>query len=223
MALFEEPLSHGPSTGPQELPARAAAPRFIEAHRRKILIGLSVAGTLLLGPFAINNFFQDRLVLGVATTAFLLCLLANTIAVAVGRSPVVPAGAIFVASAIGLGTAMYNNGLIGILWVYPGILLFHFMLPRRTANIFNVSLVLLAIPMAWLHLGVPMSARVGVTLVLLVVFSNIFSHIADTQQAKEAEQREHLDALVRQLEDQNKALRDAFACARRWSASPATT
>ena len=45
---------------------------------------------------------------------------------------------------------------------------------------------------------------------LLVVFSNIFSHIADAQQAKEAEQRERLDALVRQLEAQNTALREAF-------------
>jgi signal transduction histidine kinase/DNA-binding response OmpR family regulator len=210
VALYEEPQFPGPPPAPEEQAARALAPGFIEAHRQKIFLGLSVAGTLLLGPFAVNNFFQGRLILGVATCAFLVCLLANTVAIGLGRLPVVPAGAIFVASAIGLGTAMYNNGLIGILWVYPGLLLFHFMLPRRTANILNLSLVMLAIPLAWMHLGAPMAARVGVTMVLLVVFTNIFSHIADTQQAKEAEQREHLDALVRQLEDQNKALREAF-------------
>nr|WP_255428197.1 hybrid sensor histidine kinase/response regulator [Ramlibacter cellulosilyticus] len=61
-----------------------------------------------------------------------------------------------------------------------------------------------------MQLGPELTARVTVTLALLVVFTNIFSYIADTQHAKEAEQRERLDALVRQLEDQNQALRDAF-------------
>jgi signal transduction histidine kinase/CheY-like chemotaxis protein len=183
---------------------------FIEAHRLKIFLGLSVAGTLLLGPFAVNNFFQDRLLLGVITSAFVLCLVANALCIARGRSPVVPALAIFAGSALGLATAMYNNGLIGILWVYPGIMLFHFMLPRRQANVLNISLVLLTIPFAWMHLGPQLTTRVGVTLTLLIVFSNIFSHIADTQQKKEAEQRGKLDEAVRQLEAQNTALREAF-------------
>jgi signal transduction histidine kinase/DNA-binding response OmpR family regulator len=183
---------------------------FIEVHRQKIFLGLAAVGTLLLGPFAINNFFQDRVLLGCATTLFVICLLLNTFALARGRPPLVSAGIIFFASLVGLATAMYHNGLIGILWVYPGILLFHFVLPRRTANLFNLTLVLLAIPMAWMHLGPQLMTRVVVTLVLLIVFSNIFSFIADEQQAKEAEQRERLDALVRQLEDQNHALHEAF-------------
>ncbi len=37
---------------------------FVEAPRQKIFVGLSIAGTQLLGPFAINNFFQDRVLLG---------------------------------------------------------------------------------------------------------------------------------------------------------------
>lgn len=205
--------------GPMEqpLPVAGAPPRrsevaqsFVDAHRRQIFLGLSIAGTLLLGPFAINNFFQDRVLLGVITSAFVVCLLANSYAIALGRQALVPATAIFVGSLLGLATAMYNNGLIGILWVYPGILLFHFMLPRRRANLFNLTLVVTTIPLSWMHLGPQLTTRVGVTLVLLVIFANIFSHIADTHYAKEAEQRERLDALVRQLEAQNTALREAF-------------
>lgn len=191
-------------------PARELNEGFIEAHRLRIFLGLSVAGTLLLGPFTVNNFFQGRLLLGVATTTFMACLLANAFFIWRGRAPVVPVTAIFLASFFGLATAMYNNGLIGILWVYPGILLFHFMLPRRRANVFNLSLLALAVPMAWIHLGPELTARVAVTLTLLIVFSNIFSHIANTQQAKEAEQRANLDRLVRKLEEQNEALRQAF-------------
>lgn len=183
---------------------------FVEAHRQRIFVGLSVAGTLLLGPFAINNFFQDRIPVGIATVIFIACLLVNAFFIARGRAPVIPPWVIFLASVIGLAMAMYMHGLIGILWVYPGIMLFHFVLPRRLANLFNVTLVLLAIPLTWMHLGPEVMARVAVTLVVLIVFANIFSFIADVQQEKEAEQRERLDTVVRQLEAQNKALREAF-------------
>lgn len=207
-----------PDDRPEQVPYAEAAGRqgrgpgagFIEAHRQKIFLGLSVAGTVLLGPFAINNFFQDRISLGLITSAFVACLLANAWTIARGRGPVVPATAIFAGSAVGLALAMHNYGLIGILWVYPGIMLFHFMLPRWQANLFNVTLVLLTIPFAWMHLGPHLMARVAVTLTLLIVFSNIFSHIAEVQQEKEARQRDELDTLVRQLEAQNTALREAF-------------
>lgn len=183
---------------------------FVEAHRQRIFVGLSVAGTLLLGPFAINNFFQDRILVGIATVAFVACILANAFFIARGRAPIIPPTVIFLAAVIGLGAQMYQNGLIGIFWVYPGILLFHFVLPRRAANLFNVTLVLMTVPLTWMHLGPQIMTRVAVTLVLLIVFANIFSFIADVQQEKEAEQRERLDTVVRQLEAQNKALREAF-------------
>jgi len=204
------PPERQPLEEPQERPPASDQGGFADAHRQKIFLGLSVAGTVLLGPFAINNFFQDRVVLGIVTSLIVACLLANAFAIVRGRQPLVPATAIFAASLFGLATAMYHNGWIGILWVYPGILLFHFMLPRRTANIFNVTLILLTIPLAWMHIGTGLTARVAVTLTVLVVFSNIFSHIADAQHAKEVEQREHLDALVRQLEEQNTKLLEAF-------------
>jgi hypothetical protein len=74
-----------------------------KAHRQKIFLGLSIAGTLLLGPFAVNNFFQDRLLLGIATSTFVLCLLVNALAIVRGRQPAGAATAIFVGSLLGLG------------------------------------------------------------------------------------------------------------------------
>jgi signal transduction histidine kinase/CheY-like chemotaxis protein len=210
LALEHVPRPAWPRRGTEEKPVRDFAQGFVEEHRQKIFLGLAVAGTLLLGPFTVNNFFQGRVLLGFATSTFMVCLLANALAIGLGRNPPIPAWAIFLASLVGLATAMYNNGLIGILWVYPGILLFHFMLPVRQANAFNAMMVLLAIPMAWMHLGPAMTTRVAVTQVLLVVFANIFSRIAEAQHAREAEQRERLDALIGQLEAQNRALREAF-------------
>ncbi|MDE2607529.1 MAG: response regulator [Burkholderiales bacterium] len=199
----------GQPPSPQE-PAREFAEDFVEEHRRKIFIGLSLAGVLLMGPFAVNNFLQDRIVLGFVTCGFVLGLLANAASLYRGRGMAVPPMVIFVGSLFGLATAIYHNGLIGVFWVYPGILLFHFMLPRRQANLLNAALILVTLPLTEMHLGYPVSARVAVTLVALVAFANIFSHIAATQHAREVEQRERLDALVHQLEEQNKALREAF-------------
>ncbi|MBL0427888.1 response regulator [Ramlibacter alkalitolerans] len=189
---------------------RAFAQGFVEAHRQKIFLGLAIAGTLLLGPFSVNNFIQGRITLGIATSVFMACLLANAFTIFRGGVPLVPAWVIFATSMFGLATAIRDNGLIGIFWVYPGILLFHFMLPVRQANAFNLAMVAMTVPLAWMHLGSALTARVGVTLVLVVVFANLYSRIAEAQHAKESEQREHLDALIRQLEDQNKALREAF-------------
>jgi len=208
--VAEPPPSKRPARAARDVLAGQHPEGFVEAHRQKIFMGLSLAGTLLLGPFAINNFFQNRIALGFVTSAFVVCLLVNAWTIARKGRPVVPVLAIFVAALAGLALAMYRNGLIGVLWVYPGILLFHFMLPRNKANLLNVTLILVTIPLAWSRVGPDITSRVAVTLVLVVVFTNIFSHIADTQHAREAEQRERLDALVRQLEDQNQALREAF-------------
>jgi signal transduction histidine kinase/CheY-like chemotaxis protein len=203
------PLHRAPELA-GEKPVREFRDGFIDEHRQKIFLGLAIAGTLLLGPFTVNNFIQGRILLGVATSVFVICLLANATAIARGRERLIPDEALFGASFVGLGTAMYNNGLIGILWVYPGILLFHFMLPVRRANIFNALMIAMTVPFAVQHLGPAITTRVTVTQVLLMVFANLFSRIAESQHVKEAQQRERLDKLVRQLEEQNKALRDAF-------------
>lgn len=194
----------------ERVQGREVAEHFIEAHRQKIFLGLSVAGTLLLGPFAINDIFQDRAMLGLLTMAFVACLLLNALSILRGRPGMVSARAILFAALAGLVATMYQFGLIGIVWAYPALLLFHFMLPRRMANVSNATLVLVTVPLAWMHVGPELTVRVAVTMILVVVFTNIFSAIADAQQAKEAEQRAKLDAAVRQLEAQNDALRNAF-------------
>ena len=208
--MQEDLPSRWPPSDEEEPPVREFAQGFVAAHRQQIFLGLAVAGSALLGPFTVNNFIQGRVLLGVATAVFLLCLLLNAFTIRRSGRPVVPAWGIFLAAMVGLATGIHNNGLIGIFWVYPGILLFHFMLPVRQANAFNIAMVAMTIPLAWMHIGPALTMRVAATLAFVILFANLFSRIADAQHAKEAEQREHLDALIRQLEDQNKALREAF-------------
>jgi PAS domain S-box-containing protein len=170
---------------------------LLDAYGPRMLLALSGLGTLFLLPFAINNFLEHRPFLGAATSVLVLCLLANAAALAARRAAPYPPVFLFGPSLVALALAMYDQGLAGILWAYAAILLFHFVLPRRIANFFNASIVALAVGMAWLHLTPDVTARVGVTLLLTLLFANIFSYIADMQRRKEVEQRQRLDLLVR--------------------------
>jgi hypothetical protein len=98
---------------------------------RKIFAGLSVTGTVPLGPFANNNFFQagslltgyDRLRPRPPINAFAIAWLQSV--------PDMPPEATCILDR-SWGTAMYHNGLIGVFVAHPGIPLFP--LARRGAG-----------------------------------------------------------------------------------------
>jgi CheY-like chemotaxis protein/PAS domain-containing protein/HPt (histidine-containing phosphotransfer) domain-containing protein len=188
--------------GASELPSDThAAPdlraEFVEAQGPRVYLVLCGVGTMFLLPFSANSFLHGRTALGIATCLVALGLIGNAVAIFRGKAAPFPPVFIFAPSLAALLAAMIDQGLIGILWAYAAILLFHFVLPLRTANIFNAIVVLLAVPIAWYHVGPEVTARIAVTLVLTVLFTNAFSAIADMRRRKEAEQRHRLDLLVR--------------------------
>ncbi|MEO7392809.1 MAG: response regulator [Ramlibacter sp.] len=170
---------------------------FIEAYGPKTFLLLSALGSMFLLPFSVNSFLQGRSVLAAMIALIVLCLLTNAGALYLGRAKPLAPAFLFGAALVALLAAMYDLGLLGILWAYPAILLFHFALPRRVANVFNIAIVSMAGLSSWTHLGSEVTARVVVTMLLAVLFTNIFSLVADAQHRKEAEQRQRLDLLVR--------------------------
>lgn len=169
----------------------------MDAYGAQVFLALSAVGALFLLPFAVNNFVQQRWLLGSLATIVALCLVGNAVAIGSKREAPFPPVLIFGPALVGLGVAMYEQGLIGILWSYAALLLFHFVLPRGTANFFNATIIVLATVMSWTHLGPAITLRVTVTLVLTLLFANIFSWMSEAQRRKEAEHRERLDLLVR--------------------------
>jgi PAS domain S-box-containing protein len=182
---------------PDELAKRDMRTEFVEAYGPQVFLLLSAVGSLVLAPFAINCFVNGLWVQGVTVTVIAVFLLANAVVLWRGGDAPFPPAAIFAPALLGLGLSLHQQGLVGIFWCYPAILLFHFVLPRRTANIFNGCILLVAVSMAWLHLGPELTARVGATLAMTLLFTNIFSYVADAQRRKEVEQRHRLDLVVR--------------------------
>ncbi|MEO5672043.1 MAG: PAS domain-containing sensor histidine kinase, partial [Ramlibacter sp.] len=187
-----------PATETQAYPARPdLRADFIEAYGPRTFLLLSALGALFLLPFSINSLMHGRIVLAAMIAVIVVCLLSNAAALYLRRSKPLAPAYLFGAALVALLAAMYDLGLIGILWAYAAVLLFHFALPRRTATFFNLTIVVMAGVSAWIHLGPDVTARVVVTLLLTVLFTNIFSFVADAQHRKGAEQRQRLDLLVR--------------------------
>lgn len=150
----------------------------LAGYRHRIFYGLAVAGGLLLLPFALNNLLQGRLALGLLTVVVVAIFLVNAVAIYRGQAPPVPVVLAFLPAAVALVLSVRLQGVIGVLWTYPAMIMFHFALERRTANILNVLLVSGMVPLAYSTLGAELALRVAVTMVLTIAFSNIFSGIA---------------------------------------------
>jgi PAS domain S-box-containing protein len=151
---------------------------------------LAVAGGIAVLPFSIANFFAGRMLIGAVTSALAVWFLVNGVAVARGRR-LMPAALVFLPTLGVLAYAMHVRGDLGVFWAYPALLLFHFILPRWTANLYNLSLVLITVPFAYRWFTPEVASRVAVTMVLTLVFTNLFSYLTERQRRKEeAEERE---------------------------------
>ena len=164
---------------------------FFEAPGERNFVALAITGAVFLLPFAANNLLQGRIVLGVLNTVVVLWFLVHGVAVYRGRR-LLPAAVVFLPVLATLGYAIAVRGEVGIFWGYPAILLFHFLLERRVANLFNISIVLMAAPFALSHFGPDIALRMVVTLVLTIAFANVFSHLQEAQRRKEIEQERAL-------------------------------
>ena len=159
-------------------------PGYPSDFLRKSTMGVAVTGLLFLTPFAINNFFQGRPVLGAGSLAIVIMLIANAWNTSRGRYhpsftliTIIPVVLIF------LVIALRKQGIIGALWCYPAVISCYFMLPEKMARLSNLVILCVALPIAWLVLDHPLAARVAATLLAVSTFSAIFVRVITSQQA----------------------------------------
>lgn len=193
------------------IPASADGDAILVLYRDRIVAGLGLAAVVTFLPFAVNNFVQGRTLLGVITLMFTVLLAINAIAVSIGRDLPIPFIVVFVPMLISLPLSINAMGLNGMLWCYPAVLLFFFVLPRWIANLLSISVVALATPLVVRHgVGAPASIRFAVSLTLVIAFSNIFLSIIGALYKRLAEQairdpltglynRRHMTAVIGDL------------------------
>ena len=178
-------------------PLGGGAEPIVVAYREKILYALAVIATVVLLPFSIGNFVKGYPLIGAVSMAVVLIFVADATAIYLRRRLPVPIPVAFVVIMVALVVAIWGRGLLGIFWTFPAILLFHFVLERRLANLFNLTLVALVGGVSFYALESDVALRIVAGQLLTIVFTNIFSYVVEAEQRKETEQRRRLGLLVR--------------------------
>jgi hypothetical protein len=138
-------------------------------------------------PFAIN-FIEGRHLLGVAAASLAAIFVISAVAIRLGRNPPIPMAVVFIPMVVALPLSIQTLGFVGMLWCYPAVLLFFFVLPRRVGNVLAVAIAALVTPLVIRHGGVQGSIRFACTIGLVIVFSNIFLSIIGELHKKLSEQ-----------------------------------
>ncbi len=155
----------------------------LDDFRIKTTLGITLIALLLLTPFSINNFLQDRLILGIGSMSIVILCAINAWNCIHNRYYssliflcLVPEVIFF------LVIAFREQGAIITYWCYPAVLSFYFMLPERQAWISNIIFLGIIFPQAWGILEQAFMLRFVVTILGVSAFSAMFLRVITVQQ-----------------------------------------
>lgn len=146
-------------------------------YRDRIVYSLALASLVIFLPFAVNNFLQGRLALGVATLFIVLILAIDGLAVYRGRPLPIPLWLLVLPVLASMVLTVLAPLYIGLAWAYPFLILFYFVLPQRVAIVLSVLIIVTVTGLSWYWFPMVVTTRIGATLTLTAVLANIFVDI----------------------------------------------
>jgi len=147
---------------------------IFRVHQLNVLKWLLLTMGVLLVPFDANHFIQGRYLLGVVLATTVVLFLVSAASIHFRQKTLIPHAIFFLPIAGTLWLAISTQGVSGVFWAYPCVLLTCYTLPRLQANVVAGILSLMATLQAYVQLSPEIALRVGATLVLTIVFANIF-------------------------------------------------
>ena len=150
--------------------------------RERIMYLLAYVIAIFLTPFAVNNFIQNRPIIGVAIMVIVGTFVANGAAIRLKKRPPIPFVVLLLPIAVSLVFSLVTQGLYGALWCYPAVLFCFFILPQRIAIAASACMLVFAAPLAYMYVNEGTALRFAISLALnIVVVSIITSVVADLQ------------------------------------------
>lgn len=146
-------------------------------YRERIMYMLAWAVIVFISPFAVLNFYEGDVLLGVAISALIVCFSLDGFAIHYKRRPPIPFTYLLIPTVLAIGLSLLQHGLHGALWCYPGVLLCYFVLSRRWAIVSSLALLAIAAPMVLLSLGTDIALRFVVSLALTIVVVYIITDV----------------------------------------------
>src|SRR5438067_2104315 len=105
----------------------------LSPHRERVMYALSGVGVVCLLPFAMNDFMEGRPLIGTTILVVLSMISIDALAIRAGRRPPIPFILLLIPMTVGVGVALWQQGMLGAVWSYPIALFIYFVLPRRVA------------------------------------------------------------------------------------------
>jgi diguanylate cyclase len=183
------------SIAPQLLESRAQRAAAAEAaeklwenvftpYRARILYPIAVLGSAIFLPLAVVDYFRGK----VAISALLLCLVAMLVVDAIAlhrrKSPPVPFAMLLVPGCAAVAFSMATQGIYGVLWSFPIVLLSFFVLPRRLANALSGVLLAAGMVVTLQPHDAGTTVRYGLALALSLVVINIMLGVLESLHAR---------------------------------------
>ena len=135
-------------------------------------LGCACAAIVFILPLTINHLVHGRFIVGIASFTIVFVLGFNAVSILHGRFyPTLIFSILVPTVSIAVYFIITEQKIIGILWGYPAIISFYFILTERQALLSNVILMLIALPLGWIVLESSIAIRVTITLLLVSLFS----------------------------------------------------
>jgi len=160
------------------------------SYRIRVVVPVGMTALVLLTIFAVNNLLQGRFEVGLVILFAEATLLADVLALRWGKPPPVPFVVVMLLLVIGVLVSVVRQGVYGVLWGYPAVLICYFVLSRRLAFLFSLGILVTLTLFVAFWLDRELSVRVFATLLLTIMMVNFVLNI--TGELQEALMRQAL-------------------------------
>ncbi len=149
----------------------------LAAHRKRIQLNFSRLSAAALSPFAVLHLVDTNWLMFGVNALLVSTMLANVWALKRGRAPVVPFWTLGFVMVGGACASVLAQGLNGVVWAYPALFMFFFVLPRGLAMSLGLVLLVSVTAASTVSLGWPLAARVFMSLGFVLIMINVVLNV----------------------------------------------
>lgn len=178
-----------------------------------MIIGWATVPFLLL--FSINNFIQQRSILGALSFSVALLLAINSFCIYRYKKQFASYWLFFVVTLVALLYAISSIGTKGLFWCYPTLFVMGFITNRSEGRLMTISGFITLVPCAFYFLSMDVAIRFLITLSMACFFSDLLVHHLIRMQEKLTElairdpltnafNRRHMDSYLQEAIEETK-------------------
>ena len=155
-------------------------------QRYQLIFLLAVLCLFIMTPFVIIEYIQGNLLQALLGSAIVICFTFNAFAIFKSQRyyPKSLLGIFTPAVILYLSLSIWEGDIVGLLWCYPAILAFYFVLPEKSAWLANAALVIVVSPLIYSSHDLTEAARIFGTLMVVSFLSGFFINIINKQNDK---------------------------------------